>query len=61
MTMPGGRSCGAAARADSNAKRAALVADRIIEDVMALGWPVGEVIGWRPICWSAPGQPRRVP
>ena len=31
--------------ADSNAKRAAKVADRIIEDVMALGWPVGEVLG----------------
>ncbi len=31
--------------ADSNAKRAAQVADLIIEDVMALGWPVGEVLG----------------
>ena len=31
--------------ADSNAKRAAKVADRIVEDVMALGWPVGEVLG----------------
>ena len=31
--------------ADSNAKRAAKVADRIIEDVMAMGWPVGEVLG----------------
>jgi DNA-binding FadR family transcriptional regulator len=31
--------------ADTNAKRAAKVADRIIEDVMALGWPVGEVLG----------------
>jgi DNA-binding FadR family transcriptional regulator len=31
--------------ADSNAKRAAKVADRIIDDVMALGWPVGEVLG----------------
>jgi DNA-binding FadR family transcriptional regulator len=31
--------------ADSNAKRAAQVADRIVEDVMALGWPVGEVLG----------------
>jgi len=30
---------------DSNAKRAAQVADLIIEDVMALGWPVGEVLG----------------
>src|ERR1700753_3813265 len=32
-------------RADLNAKRAAKVADLIIEDVMALGWPVGEVLG----------------
>lgn len=31
--------------ADTSAKRAAKVADRIIEDVMALGWPVGEVLG----------------
>ncbi len=31
--------------ADSNAKRAAKVADLIIEDVMVLGWPVGEVLG----------------
>src|SRR6202034_2837835 len=31
--------------ADSNAKRAAKIADRIIEDIMALGWPVGEVLG----------------
>ena len=31
--------------ADTNAKRAAKVADLIIEDVMALGWPVGEVLG----------------
>ena len=31
--------------ADSNAKRAAKVADLIIEDVMALGWPVGQVLG----------------
>ena len=31
--------------ADSNAKRAAKVADLIVEDVMALGWPVGEVLG----------------
>jgi DNA-binding FadR family transcriptional regulator len=30
---------------DSNAKRAAQVADLIVEDVMALGWPVGQVIG----------------
>src|ERR1700728_3311882 len=31
--------------ADLNAKRAAKVADLIIEDVMALDWPVGEVLG----------------
>jgi DNA-binding FadR family transcriptional regulator len=31
--------------ADSNAKRAAKVADLIIEDVMTLGWPVGQVLG----------------
>jgi len=31
--------------ADSNAKRAAKVADRIVEEVMARGWPVGEVLG----------------
>ncbi|MGP0029457.1 MAG: FadR/GntR family transcriptional regulator [Acidimicrobiales bacterium] len=31
--------------ADSNAKRAAKVADLMVEDVMALGWPVGEVLG----------------
>lgn len=31
--------------ADSNAKRAAKVADLIIEDVMTLGWPVGKVLG----------------
>ena len=31
--------------ADSNAKRAAKVADLIIDDVMVLGWPVGEVLG----------------
>lgn len=31
--------------ADSSAKRAAKVADRIVEDVMALGWPVGHVLG----------------
>jgi len=36
MTRPG---------AESNAKRAAKVADGIVEDVMALGWPVGEVLG----------------
>src|SRR5580658_7751884 len=30
---------------ESNAKRAAKVADRIVEDVMALDWPVGEVLG----------------
>jgi DNA-binding FadR family transcriptional regulator len=31
--------------ADSNAKRAAKVADRIVEEVLAAGWPVGEVLG----------------
>src|SRR5258708_974198 len=31
--------------AEVNAKRAAKVADLMIEDVMALGWPVGEVLG----------------
>src|ERR1700728_1956646 len=31
--------------ADSSAKRAAKVADLIVEDVMALGWPVGQVLG----------------
>ena len=31
--------------ADSNAKRATKVADFIVEDVMARGWPVGEVLG----------------
>jgi DNA-binding FadR family transcriptional regulator len=31
--------------AGSNAKRAAKVADLIVEDVMALGWPVGQVLG----------------
>lgn len=31
--------------ADANAKRAAKVADLIVEDVMALGWPVGHVLG----------------
>jgi DNA-binding FadR family transcriptional regulator len=34
--------------ADVNAKRAAKVADLIVEDVMALGWPVGEVLGSEP-------------
>ncbi|HET9075847.1 MAG TPA: FCD domain-containing protein [Acidimicrobiales bacterium] len=29
----------------SNAKRAARLADRIVEDVMDMGWPVGEVLG----------------
>lgn len=29
----------------SNAKSAARLADRITEDVMAMGWPVGEVLG----------------
>jgi DNA-binding FadR family transcriptional regulator len=31
--------------AASNAKRAAKIADLIVEDVMARGWPVGEVLG----------------
>lgn len=31
--------------ADAKAKRAAQVADHIVEDVMALGWPLGEVLG----------------
>src|SRR6202035_2593152 len=31
--------------ADVHAKRAAKVADLIVDDVMALGWPVGEVLG----------------
>jgi len=31
--------------ASSDAKRAAKLADRIVGDVMALGWPVGDVIG----------------
>jgi DNA-binding FadR family transcriptional regulator len=29
----------------ANAKRAAKVADRIVEDITALGWPVGQVLG----------------
>jgi DNA-binding FadR family transcriptional regulator len=31
--------------AEANAKRAAKVVDLIVEDVMAMGWPVGEVLG----------------
>jgi len=31
--------------AAAGSKRAAKVADRIVEDVMALGWPVGQVLG----------------
>src|ERR1700744_6667184 len=31
--------------ADSSVKRAAKVANGIVEDVMALGWPVGQVLG----------------
>jgi DNA-binding FadR family transcriptional regulator len=31
--------------AEANAKRGAKVADLIVEDVMALGWPVGHVLG----------------
>jgi DNA-binding FadR family transcriptional regulator len=34
--------------ADGEAKLAARVADRIVEDVMSLGWPVGEVLGSEP-------------
>src|SRR5580698_3432895 len=45
MTMPAAERDVPRPGADSNAKRAAKVADRIIEDVMALGWPVGEVLG----------------
>jgi DNA-binding FadR family transcriptional regulator len=30
---------------DANAKRAAKVAGRIVEDITALGWPVGQVLG----------------
>jgi DNA-binding FadR family transcriptional regulator len=45
MTMPAAERDVSRPGADSNAKRAAKVADRIIEDVMALGWPVGQVLG----------------
>ncbi len=45
MTSPPAARDVARPGADTNAKRAAKVADRIIEDVMALGWPVGEVLG----------------
>ena len=31
--------------AEANAKRAAKVADLMIEDVMSMGWPVGQVLG----------------
>lgn len=31
--------------ADPKSKRAAKVADRIVEDVIALGWPVGQILG----------------
>jgi DNA-binding FadR family transcriptional regulator len=31
--------------ADSNVKRASQLADRIVKDVMALDWPVGELLG----------------
>ena len=45
MTTPQGTRVVARPGADSKAKRAAKVADRIVEDVMSLGWPVGEVLG----------------
>ena len=34
--------------ADSSVKRAAKLADRIVEDVMDLGWPVGQLLGSEP-------------
>src|ERR1700685_2620231 len=34
--------------ADASVKRAAKLADRIVEDVMALGWPVGQLLGAEP-------------
>jgi DNA-binding FadR family transcriptional regulator len=45
MTTPKGTRLVIRPGADSKAKRAAKVADRIVEDVMSLGWPVGEVLG----------------
>jgi DNA-binding FadR family transcriptional regulator len=45
MTMPAAERAVPRPGPDSSAKRAAKVADRIIEDVIALGWPVGQVLG----------------
>ncbi len=45
MTSPTATREMARPAADSNAKRAAKVADLIVEDVIALGWPVGQVLG----------------
>ena len=45
MKEPKGTRLVARAGADSKAKRGAKVADRIVEDVTSLGWPVGEVLG----------------
>ena len=62
MTTPQGTRVVARPGADSKAKRAAKVADRIVEDVMSLGWPVGEVLGSEAeLARSLPGEPSRVP
>ena len=45
MEEPKGTRLVARQGADSKAKRGAKVADRIVEDVTSLGWPVGEVLG----------------
>jgi len=45
MPPPKGTRVVARPGADTKAKRAAKVADRIVEDVMSLGWPVGDVLG----------------
>ena len=45
MTTSKGTRVVARPGAGPGAKRAAKVADRIVEDVAALGWPVGEVLG----------------
>ena len=45
MKEPKGTRLVARQGADSKAKRGAKVADRIVEDVTSLGWPVGEVLG----------------
>ena len=45
MTTPTADRVVARPGADTKAKRAAKVADRIVEDVTCLGWPVGEVLG----------------